>query len=86
MLPAGTVTEGGTDAAAVLLLVRVTATPPAAAGPLSVTLPVALLPPVTVAGLTLREVRAGGFTVNIAVWVALPYAAEIVTAAGAATA
>ena len=65
--PAGTVTEAGTVAAAVSLLVRLTEIPPAGAGPVSVTIPVELVPPCTDAGLTLTEVRPGGVTVSIAV-------------------
>jgi len=43
------------------------------------------LPPVTLDGLRLSEVRVGGSTVRDAVWVAPLYAAEIVTVVGAAT-
>ena len=68
--PTGTVTEAGTVAAAVLLLVRLTGIPPTGAGPVSVTVPVEFVPPCTVAGLTLTELRAGGVTVSIAVCVA----------------
>ena len=42
--PAGMVTVGGTVAAAVLLLDRVTITPPAGAGPFSCTVPVTEVP------------------------------------------
>src|SRR5579864_2894288 len=52
VLPAGTVTLAGTVAAAVLLLERVTTAPPVAAAPLSVTVPIELFPPTTVAGLS----------------------------------
>ena len=48
---AATVTLAGTWAAAVLLLDRVTNAPPTGAGPLSVTVPVEVLPPMTDAGL-----------------------------------
>ena len=78
--PAATVTLAGTCAAA-LLLERVTEDPPVGAAALNVTVPVALLPPVTVAGLTVTDVSVGndaGFTVKAAVWV-VPYVAEIVT-------
>ena len=49
--PAATVTLAGT-CAAVLLLVSVTVTPPVGAAPLSVTVPVDELPPVTIVGFT----------------------------------
>src|SRR5438309_843211 len=64
-----TVTLAGTVAAAVLLLVSVTTIPPAGAGPLRVTVPVEVLPPVTLAGLRLRVDRVGavvGLTVSMA--------------------
>ena len=65
--PAATVTVAGTTAAE-LLLVSVT-TVAAVAAALSVTLPVAEVPPVTVAGLTETALRAGttigGCTVNV---------------------
>src|SRR5216684_8357688 len=47
--PATTVTFAGTDTAALSLL-RVTSVPPAGAAPLRVTVPVALMPPVTLGG------------------------------------
>jgi hypothetical protein len=56
--PAGTVTLEGT-LAAVLLLERTTWAPPAGAGPLSVTVPVEELPPVTVEGFSVSEERVG---------------------------
>lgn len=46
--PAGTVTEGGTVAAAVLLLESATSVPPLGALTLSVTVPVTEVPPTTV--------------------------------------
>ena len=64
---AGTVTLPGTVAAE-LLLDSVTCAPPAGAGPSSVTVPVELLPPITVVGLSPSEERpAAGFTVRVAV-------------------
>src|SRR5271167_4748015 len=56
---AATVTLGGTCAAAVLLLDRVTTAPPPGAGPFNVTVPVDVLPPNTDAGLTLTEETVG---------------------------
>jgi hypothetical protein len=71
VLPAGTVTEAGTVAAVVLLLCRDTLTPPVGAGPVSVIVPVEGLPPVTLVGLTVTDVRltAAGVTVKVAVCV-----------------
>src|SRR3989442_5390164 len=84
--PAGTVTLAGTVAAAVLLLDSVTCAP-AGAGPSSVAVPVELLPPVTVVGLSASEERrAAGFTVSVAVRVTPLYTAEMVTGVDAATA
>ena len=70
--PAGTVTLPATVATAGLLLDSVTGAPPAGAGPFSLTVPVELLPPVTVVGLTLSELGMGGITVSEAVWLAPP--------------
>src|SRR5262249_56109958 len=50
MLPADTVTLAGTLAAAVLLLVRLTETPPVGAAAVSLTVPVELLPATTLVG------------------------------------
>jgi hypothetical protein len=65
--PAGTLTVAPTCAAA-LSLVRVTESPPTAAGPLNVTVPVEAVPPVTVVGESTTDVTVGGFTVNVAVF------------------
>ena len=56
--PAGTVTFEGTAATEGLLDVRDTTTPPAYAGPASVTVPCAVLPPSVEFGETLREASA----------------------------
>ena len=69
--PAATVTLAGTDAAG-LLLESATCAPPAGAGPFSVTLPEAGLPPVTLAGLMPSEEIAAGSRVSWAVFVAPP--------------
>ena len=61
-----------------LLLLSVTTAPLLPAGPFSVTVPVEEDPPVTDAGLTLTGLRAGTFTVNVAVRVMLLDVAEIV--------
>src|SRR2546426_12113587 len=58
--PTGTVTLAGT-VAAVLSLDSVTCAPPAGAGPSSVAVPVELLPPVTVVGLSASEERRTGW-------------------------
>jgi hypothetical protein len=66
--PASTGTLVGTWAD-VLLLDSVTVAPPAEAGPLSVTVPVELFPPITVVGLSVREDRvvATGLIVRVTV-------------------
>ena len=72
--PAATVTLAGTVTAAELSE-SVTTSPPAGAGALRVTVPVAELPPTTLAGLMLRAERVGaavGFTVSMAVCVTPP--------------
>jgi hypothetical protein len=56
--PAGTVTLGATVATVVSVLERLTTTPPAGAGPASVTVPCDESPPVTVDGLRLSELSA----------------------------
>jgi hypothetical protein len=52
LLPAGIVTLAANVAAAVLMLPRVITAPPVGAAPFSVTVPVELFPPTTVAGLS----------------------------------
>lgn len=65
--PAETVTLAGTVATAVLLLESVTAAPADGAGPLSVTVPVEVLPPRTEVGLKVTELSVGVVTVSVAV-------------------
>src|SRR5437867_9781758 len=65
VLPAGTVTLAGTVAAPVLLLDKLTTAPPLGAGPLSVTVPVEELPPVTLVGLRLSDESVGGAGVTV---------------------
>jgi hypothetical protein len=79
-LPAATVTDEGTVAAEVLLLLSVTTVPPVGAAVLSVTVPVALAPPVTDVGLRLTELRdTPGVIVRVAVFETLLYLAVMVT-------
>src|SRR5205809_6043109 len=66
----------------VLLLERVTTAPPLGAGPLSVTVPVEELPPVTLVGLRLSDESVGALptTVNALGLVAVPWG--VVTLSG----
>ena len=57
--PAATVTLAGTVATPVLLLDRLTTAPPLGAAALSVTVPVDELPPVTLDGLSVSDVKGG---------------------------
>jgi hypothetical protein len=77
--PAATVTLAGTVAITVLLLERVATIPPVGAGPVSVTVPVEALPPVTLVGLRPTELNAGGFMVSVACEVTPAYEAEMTT-------
>ena len=63
--PVGTVTLAGTVAAVVLLLASVTTAPPLGAAPLSVTVPVEVVPPTTLAGFREIEESAGGVLVPV---------------------
>ncbi len=69
--PVAIVTEAGTCAAEVRLLVRLTLDPPVGAGPLIVTVPVDELPPTTVLGFRDSAVSVGALTVKVPVLVAL---------------
>jgi hypothetical protein len=57
--PAGTMMLAGTVATFVLLLIRLITAPPKGAGALSVTVPVEVKPPLTLAGLRLSAVSVG---------------------------
>jgi hypothetical protein len=70
VVPAATVTLVGTCATPVLLLESVTTAPPEGATPLNVTVPVELLPPTTLVGLSVTDDSVvGGVTVKIALCV-----------------
>jgi hypothetical protein len=75
--PAGTVTEEGTVAYA-LLLDSVTTAPAEGAGPVSVTVPVDDVPPLTEDGLSVSELSVAAVTVKFDVLVTVPSVAEIV--------
>ena len=64
--PAGTVTVAG-SVALLDFEERLIANPPLGAGPLNVTVPVALCPAPTVVGETAMPVRTAGVTVRVAV-------------------
>ena len=90
--PCATDTLAGTVAAAVLLLDRETAKPPAGAGDVSVTVPCDEAPPVTLAGLTATVESdagggggGGGVTVSVALRAAPPNAPLIVRDVDAVT-
>jgi len=84
--PAGTVAVAGTVAAEVLLDESATVRPPVGAGLLIVTVPVEVLPPATVVGLSVRPEAVGAVTVRLAVSVTAPALAVITGAVFAATA
>ena len=69
--PAGMVTVEGIEVAP-LLSESATCAPPAGAGPLSVTVPVTEVPPITLARLRFSAETLGGSTVSVAVRVAPP--------------
>lgn len=57
--PAGTMMLAGTVATFVLLLIRLISAPPEGAGALSVTVPVEVKPPLTLAGLRVSALSVG---------------------------
>lgn len=65
--PAGIEILEGTDAREVLLLDSVIMAPPVGAGPVNVTVPVDVPPPVTDAGFNDSEANVTGLMVNLAV-------------------
>jgi hypothetical protein len=74
--PNAMVTVAGTVAAG-LLLDSDTTTPPAAALPLSITVPIDGFPPITLFGLRVTDARDAGPIVRVAVFETLPSEAEI---------
>lgn len=68
-----------------MVLESVTTSPPVAAGPERVTVPVVLVPPVTVDWARVTMLTIGGFTVSVEV-LATPYVAVMVTGVDALTA
>src|SRR5437899_543112 len=78
----GTVTLAGTVATLVLLLERATTAPPLGAGPLSVTVPVEELPPVTLVGLRLSDESVGGAGVTVSEAARVVALSDAVTVSG----
>jgi hypothetical protein len=69
VLPADIVTDAGTVATEVLLLLSVTTAPPVGATPVRVAVPVELAPPVTEVGFKLTALSMlGGSTVSVTVF------------------
>jgi hypothetical protein len=83
--PLGTTTVAGTTALE-LPEVKLTVMPPVGAGPLNVSVPDAVLPPVTEVGETVRPAGNGAVIVSVALALIPPSAAEIVALVVEATA
>lgn len=66
LAPAATRTDDGAVVIEVLLLLKLTVTPPAGALPFSLTVPVEGLPPASVAGLSVSELITTGSSVRTA--------------------
>jgi hypothetical protein len=79
LAPPGTVTLEGTVATAELLLASDTEMPPLGATPFSFTVPLELLPPMTLAGTTVSDVNDGPVTVSVADRKEPPLLAVLVT-------
>jgi len=76
--PTGTTTFAGTVATVVAKLVNVTVMPEPPAGPLSVAVPVEVVPPGTLVGLSVSDAITGGLIVSTALLLTPPAAAAIV--------
>jgi hypothetical protein len=85
VLPAGTWTDAGTLAIDEWLLLRVTARPPLGAAPVKVTVPWEMIPPNTVVGVMVNELKTGGVTVSVAIFWFSPSSAVMVAIVEAAT-
>jgi len=85
LLPAGIITEPGTWATLVLLLVMLTATPDGGAAPFRVKVAVDDVPPFTVLGLRPNELSAAIVTVSVVVRFTPEYEAVIVDVVWLAT-
>jgi len=69
----------------VVLEVTCTLSPPVGAGPVREMVAVTLVPPITEAGLTVKDLRAGGLTVSVVVCFPAAVLAEIVATTALAT-
>jgi hypothetical protein len=75
----------GTVVAAKLLLIKVTVSPAAGAGPFKPTVPTEALPPVTELGLNVNDEMTAGLTVNVPLWLLAPTVAVTITGSAMAT-